>query len=174
MISHIDKTAPKFPKGTANNAWAIACWNDRFTEFLHRFIEDKRDDYRYNGFGNFPELLFGDVIDAAIADKQMSVKGSFISPDKGYYLDITEPSKYFQAVMHYHGPHGVRTSQRHAVVSADRTSAIVFISHSSAQKAVADNLHFMLSQAGYDPKLDAYDIRAGQQIPKRSRLRARR
>ena len=70
VISHIDKTAPRFPRTTANNSWAIACWNDRFTEFLHRFIENKREDYRYRGFGQFPELLFGDVIDAAIADKQ--------------------------------------------------------------------------------------------------------
>ena len=43
----------------------------------------------------------------------------------------------------------------------------VFISHSSVQKADADDLHFMLTQAGYEPILDSYDISGGQSIPKR-------
>ena len=99
------------------------------------------------------------------ADKQMSVAASFISLDKGYYLDITEPTKYFQAVLHYHAARAIRAPQPNPAGSLAKPR--VFISHSSAQKRSADDLHLILSQAGYDPKLDAYDIRPGQEIPKR-------
>ena len=165
---HIDKTARDFPRERAKNAWAIACWNARFTEFLHKFIEDKREEYRYTGFGHFKELLFGDVIDAAISSRDIVVTASFISEERGYYLDITEPAKYFQAVLHYHSPQARNSElQGRPHLPANRERLRVFISHSSKQKATADDLHFMLKQAGYDPILDSYDIKGGQQIPKR-------
>ena len=40
----------------------------------------------------------------------------------------------------------------------------VFISYSSKQKAHADDLHYMLEKAGYEPILDNYDIKGGQRI----------
>lgn len=46
----------------------------------------------------------------------------------------------------------------------NRDEIEIFISHSSAQKADAENLHFMLSQSGYKPILDNYDILGGQNI----------
>lgn len=164
---HIDKTARDFPRDRANNSWAIACWNDRFTEFLHKFVEDRREEYRFTGFGHFKELLFGDVIDAAISSRDIVVTASFVSEERGYYLDITEPAKYFQAVLHYHTPRGRHLEHGNRSVAGNRERLRVFISHSSKQKAYADDLHFMLKQAGYDPILDSYDIKGGQQIPKR-------
>jgi hypothetical protein len=165
VTSHIDKTSRDFPRGRADNTWAIACWNDRFTKFLHEFVNDRREEYRYTGFGHFKELLFGDVIDAAIRSKDLEVTASFVSEDRGFYLDITEPAKYFQAVLHYHIPRSRLTSR--GQMATNREKLNVFISHSSEQKAHADNLHYMLKQGGYEPILDSYDIKGGQQIPKR-------
>lgn len=110
VTSHVDKTARDFPLDRADNAWAIACWSDRFTDFMHAFVQEKRQDYKFTGFGTFKELLFGDIIDAAILSPDLSVTASFVGGDHGYYLDITEPAKYFQAVLHYHNSRvGLRT-----------------------------------------------------------------
>ena len=40
----------------------------------------------------------------------------------------------------------------------------VFISHSSKQKGAADNLHYMLESAGFQPILDSYEISGGDKI----------
>ena len=165
VFSHIDKTHKNFPADRADNAWAIAAWGPRFTEFLHEFVNRRRDDYRYTGFGPFPELLFGDIIDAAISDHSLVVTAGFVSPEQGYYLDVTDPDKYFKAVLHYHAP-----SRGSASAPARRKKATkprVFISHSSRQKRDADNLHLILSQNDFEPTLDSFDVAGGQEIRRR-------
>ena len=57
--SHVDKTSAKFPSG-ADNAWAIACWTGKFTEYMHDFIATKRKAMKINGSCAPKELLFGD------------------------------------------------------------------------------------------------------------------
>jgi hypothetical protein len=37
------------------------------------------------------ELLFGDLIDAAIADPSVHIVGDFVDENDGFYWDITEP-----------------------------------------------------------------------------------
>ena len=101
VTSHVDKTARNFPRDRANNAWAVACWGSRFTDFLHRFVVEKRPDYEYPGFGYFKQMLFGDVIDAALQSDELVVTAGYVSKDHGFWLAITEPEKYFQAVRHY-------------------------------------------------------------------------
>ncbi|MEM9030140.1 MAG: toll/interleukin-1 receptor domain-containing protein [Pseudomonadota bacterium] len=166
--SHVDKTSKNFPFESADNAWAIACWNDRFTNFLHEYVESSRDSYKYTGFGEFRELLFGDIIDAAINSPNLRVCADYISNDSGYYLDVTEPSKYFDAVLHYHSTSkNSKSGKSENSQRRRRENKQIFISHSSFQKDKADDLHFMLKQAGYAPVLDSYDIHGGQQISKR-------
>ena len=98
--SHIDKTAPNFPVD-ADNSWAIACWNDRFTHFLHHYLE-KRLARTYQHSARLPtELLFGEVIDAAIEDSGMKVVADFIDEWHGLYWDITEPEKFFELLRYY-------------------------------------------------------------------------
>ena len=165
ILSHIDKAHKDFPTDRADNAWAIAAWGARFTEFLHDFVSKRREEYRYTGFGPFPELLFGDIIDAALADRSLVVTAGFVSAERGYYLDVTDPEKYFKAVLHYHVP-GLRAGAspgRRRKVTPPR----VFISHSNQQKRDADNLHLILSQNGFQPTLDSFDVAGGQEIRRR-------
>lgn len=106
--SHIDKTAPNFPVD-ADNAWAIACWNGRFTDFLHQHLE-KRIARAYRPSARLPtELLFGEVIDAAIEDSDLKVVADFVDEWHGLYWDITEPEKFFELLRYY--DRGVNHSQ---------------------------------------------------------------
>jgi glucose-1-phosphate thymidylyltransferase len=163
VTSHVDKTARNFPRERANNAWAVACWGLRFTDFIHRFVKEKRPDYEYRGVEHFKPMLFGDVIDAALHSNELVVTAGYVSRDHGFWLAITEPEKYFQALLHYHAPPPLAPPP-----GRDRPK--IFISHSNKQKGRADDLHFMLKHAGYEPVLDSYDIFGGQQIPKRIEL----
>ena len=163
VLNHIDKTSPEFPSDRADNAWAIACWNGRFTEFMHNFIENKRNNYKNSGNLREKELLFGDIIDAAISSKEFNICADFISKDEGYYLDITEPKKYFEAVLHYHES-VVDNRYFDGSRNVTKLETKIFISHSSIQKKHAEKLHKLLKSAGFYPILDAYDISPGQNI----------
>lgn len=98
--SHVDKTSVRFPEG-ADNAWAIACWNAKFTNFVHTLLREKSHPVIQNTLKNGTELLFGDMIDAAIADSAINVVADFVDEGKGFYWDITKPEKYFQLLRHY-------------------------------------------------------------------------
>jgi hypothetical protein len=172
VLNHIDKTHKDFPTEKVDNAWAIACWNSNFTEFMHKFIENSRENYRYSGFGQRDELLFGDIIDAALKSKQIKVCADFIDIEKGYYLDISEPKKYFQAVLHYHSNVlGKIKGEKALPFRSDKpdkgTGKSIFISHSSKQKVYADDLHFYLQTLGYNPILDSYEIAGGEKLTKK-------
>jgi glucose-1-phosphate thymidylyltransferase len=169
VLSHIDKTHKDFPADVADNAWAIACWNDKFTEFIHEFILKNHEKYRHTGFGETKELLFGDIIDAAIESRRVNIYADFIDKEKGYYLDISEPRKYFKAVLHYHTPSLINGERINATKGGNRQKKKlkVFISHSSKQRELADDLHYMLSKLTFEPYLDKYDIKPGEQLSKK-------
>lgn len=100
VLSHIDKTQPDFPDN-ADNAWAIASWTRKFTEYMHEYLENRAAKMRRNLLPPDKELLFGDIIDAAIADVSLHVVADFIGENEGFYWDITEPEKYFDLLRHY-------------------------------------------------------------------------
>lgn len=99
VVRQIDKTNKRFPWNKADNMWGIACWNSRFADFMHTFIRQNRENYRYAGSGKSKEMLFGNVIDAAITSDDITVCAAFIDTEKGYYVDIGEPERYFQAII---------------------------------------------------------------------------
>jgi hypothetical protein len=100
VLSHVDKTQSGFPDN-ADNSWAIACWNGRFTKYIHEYLKGKALRRRRNRSPIEKELLFGDIIDAAIAAPPVHVVADFVEDDDGFYWDITEPEKYFDLLRHY-------------------------------------------------------------------------
>jgi hypothetical protein len=100
VTGHIDKTHPEFPQH-ADNAWAIACWTKKFTEYMHDLLGKriKKTEHGLSPAGQ--ELLFGDVIDASIADPSVHTVGDFVDESEGFYWDIAEPEKYFDLLRHY-------------------------------------------------------------------------
>lgn len=97
---HVDKTSQDFPD-SADNSWAIACWTRKFTEYMHDLLA--RKTRKTGRIPSLPskELLFGDLIDAAIADPSVHIVGDFIDENDGFYWDITEPEKYFDLLRSY-------------------------------------------------------------------------
>ena len=72
--------------------WGIAVWNPGFTEFLHEYlIEVKQDE----NLPELPEIPIGNVIQAAI-DKGFKVEAETF--DDGSYLDIGTPDDLIKAV----------------------------------------------------------------------------
>lgn len=109
---HIDKTNPHFPD-TANNSWAIACWKKTFTEVMHKFLGEQGTTI-INGkqrMGEEPELLFGDVIEAALNTPGLTVIADFVDQKRGFYWDITNPEKYFD-LLKYRSPIKLRSAEK--------------------------------------------------------------
>lgn len=100
VLSHTDKTSAKFPSD-ADNSWAIVCWNKDFTAYLHELVQRRSHPKILSSYGQRKELLFGDIIDAAIEDQSVQVVADFMDEQRGFYWDITEPEKYFQLLRHY-------------------------------------------------------------------------
>jgi len=100
VTSHLDKTSSRHPEG-ADNAWAIACWNRKFTQYMHDLILRKSHPTIRNAFKAPTELLFGDVIDIAISDRSVHTIADYVDEQNGFYWDITEPEKYFQLLRYY-------------------------------------------------------------------------
>ncbi len=78
---------------TLRYTWSLAVWTPRFTDYLHRFVQDRAarpagDD------PSEPELYVGDVIQAAIHDGLSCAVMSF--PD-GESLDIGTPESLHRA-----------------------------------------------------------------------------
>lgn len=99
VTGHVDKTSPDFPD-SADNSWAVAAWNTRFTEFMHAELASGRLLPRRNARVEH-EVLFGDVIDLAMADRSVIVVADYVDETSGFYWDITEPDKYFDLLRFY-------------------------------------------------------------------------
>lgn len=97
VISHIDKTNKEFPT-YADNSWAIACWNTKFTDYLHNYLNERLN---IRPVSKNRELLFGHIIDQAILEPSLNVVADFVDKDNGFYWDITEPEKYFDLLRYY-------------------------------------------------------------------------
>ena len=69
---------------------------------------------------------------------------------------------YSSPVLEVHGYRASRNYKEQRNMNKPNTiGKKVFISYSSKQKAHADDLHYMLEKAGYEPILDNYDIKGG-------------
>ena len=90
VVAHVDK-----PRVTELEwMWGIACWGPRFTELLHRYVQ--------NRVSLVPELerelVLGDIFDAAIAGG-LRVKGLPIQD--GDYVDVGTYEDLKLAVLKY-------------------------------------------------------------------------
>ena len=96
VVRHIDKTSKSFPEN-ADNAWGIACWNKRFTHYIHDLLQKKPGSRLRKPRSE--EIYFGDIVDAAMEEyPNLSVVADYI--DRGFYWDIGEPEKYFEFLRH--------------------------------------------------------------------------
>jgi glucose-1-phosphate thymidylyltransferase len=100
VSSHFDKTSPQYP-GLAENTWAIACWSRKFTQYMHELLRQKNHPTIRSAHQRGTELLFGDIIDIAVADRSIHTIADFVDEKNGFYWDITEPEKYFQLLRYY-------------------------------------------------------------------------
>jgi len=128
VTSHFDKTSRQYPE-LADNTWAIACWNRKFTQYMHDLLRQRSNSTIRGAYKAGTELLFGDVIDVAVADHSIHTIADFVDEKNGFYWDITEPEKYFQ-LLRYYSPGDVGPQLVPDSVAANRTnSKRVFIGH---------------------------------------------
>lgn len=88
--------------------WAIAVWRPSFTEFLHQFVEAKRQaligeqsPVLMKEMPDYTETPIGDVIVGAIAN---NLRVEALPFEDGQYLDIGTPANLVNAVYHYGNP----------------------------------------------------------------------
>ncbi|MFG6107128.1 sugar phosphate nucleotidyltransferase [Leptothoe sp. EHU-05/26/07-4] len=88
--------------------WAIAVWRPSFTEFLHQFVETKRQaligdqsPMLLKEMPDYAETPIGDVIVSAIAN---NLRVEAVPFETGHYLDIGTPENLINAVYHYGKP----------------------------------------------------------------------
>jgi len=93
---HVDKTSLNFPS-EANNAWAVVCWNQKFTQFMHETLKKHPKNRTFSR-----ELLFGSIIDEAIDDPAIRIVADYVDEDSGFYWDIGDPEKYFDLLRSYY------------------------------------------------------------------------
>jgi hypothetical protein len=86
VLSHIDKTDQEFPVN-ADNAWAIVCWNKKFTDYMHNYLNERLST---RPVSKNKEMLFGQIIDQAISEPSLRVVADFVDKNHGFYWDITE------------------------------------------------------------------------------------
>jgi dTDP-glucose pyrophosphorylase len=164
VTRHIDKTSPDFPPD-ADNSWAIACWNRRFSDFMYTQVESHRRA------GKRQELLFGDLIDAAVNRNGLQVVAEYINLQDGFYWDITNPAKYFELIQtghrgFVHDP-SVRTyrtrSQPPSMPSMRNklSRRVIFVSYSSTNAVFANNLTALLKARGIDIQIDSKNMHSG-------------
>ncbi len=127
VISHIDKTYKEFPSD-ADNAWAIACWNVKFTHYMHNFIYENQKLRTKTRTSEKNELLFGNIIDQALKDPTLNVVADFVDRENGFYWDITEPEKYFDLLRYYSIGEPLE-KLRKSVTQKETPSQKIFIGH---------------------------------------------
>ncbi len=118
ILSHVDHTSPTFPT-SADNLWAIACWNPAFTELMHTSLDSRMGS-------RDRDLPFGFLIDEALSASHLRVHASFVDEARGFHWDITDPEKYFKLLRELHSADGIKLPQK-------RTSQRVFIGHGHEQ-----------------------------------------
>ena len=128
VIDHIDKTQPGFPED-AENAWAIVCWSKKFTTYMHKFLAKEISNTKRSG----KELLFGDIIDAAIKTDTIHVVADYVNEKEGFYWDIAKPEKYFDLLRHY-SPGGTPSELKPGAADGDSIKSLnkkdrIFIGH---------------------------------------------
>ena len=111
VFRHIDHTSRNF-SAESNNAWAVACWSRRFTEFMHAELSDGRKIRELASVHGWTEIVFGDVIDLALLTKDMRVVADIIDRRKGFFWDISDPEKYFNLLRSYNPENGQFDRQR--------------------------------------------------------------
>jgi predicted nucleotide-binding protein len=67
-------------------------------------------------------MIFGDLIDGALADKMVHVVADFVDEELGFYWDISDPDKYFDLLRRYY-------STGDAIPGLARKQRRVFIGH---------------------------------------------
>jgi len=75
--------------------WGIAVWKPKFTEFLHEYLIDFKEDIN---LPNLPEIPIGNVIQAGIS-KGLQVEAEAF--ENGSYLDIGTPDDLIKAVQKF-------------------------------------------------------------------------
>jgi glucose-1-phosphate thymidylyltransferase len=160
---HVDKTSARYP-ADANNAWAIAAWSTQFTRLLCDIV-DERD------VNPSEELLFGDIIDAAVDNQHLRVVADLIDPENGFYWDIADPEKYFELLQSGRrggpgscGALGQRVPPSSHVArrkSGRPEQPSFFISYSSVDRSYAENLKALLGAYGAETHIDTVDIGSG-------------
>lgn len=78
-------------KSNLTYGWAIACWNTRFTEFMHQHLQQVEAQLKASG----KELSVGEVVQAAI-DNGLKVQS--VRFDDGNCLDVGTPEDLQQAI----------------------------------------------------------------------------
>ena len=156
VSSHVDKTSPHFP-AHAENSWAIVAWGEKFTGLLC----DAVDTGRRSPLGG--ELLFGDLIDMAIAHPNLTVSADFIDRRQGFYWDITNPAKYFELIQM--GRQDSSNTGRVAETpsknpASDHLQRSFFISHSAMDSAYAHNLVALLTANKIHGSANGKDLRS--------------
>jgi len=170
VIRHIDKTNTRSFPSSADNAWAVACWNRNFTEFMHEFLAGRKSP-------RSEELIFGDVIDKAIDRDDLKVVADYAGT---FYWDITEPEKYFDLLRRTSPVERVQTDRVADIVAPDGQSVLaapsartqkdneakIFLSHKTADKPLVERYYAALKQLGFHPWLDEHDMPAGSNVPR--------
>jgi len=87
----------KPPQSDLRFMWGIAVWKPEFTEFLHEYLIDIKEDIN---LPNLPEIPIGNVIQAAIS-KGLQVEAEAF--ENGSYLDIGTPDDLIRAVRGFAG-----------------------------------------------------------------------
>ncbi len=118
VLSHVDHTSPNFPS-SADNLWAIACWNPTFTEFIHKCLLSRTSP-------RDRDLPFGILIDEALSASSFRVLGTFVDENRGFHWDITDPEKYFNLLRQLHSADGAQRPYK-------GRSQRIFIGHGHAQ-----------------------------------------
>ena len=111
VVDHIDHSSRSFPM-RANNAWAVACWNKRFSQFMHNALKDGTDLRRLASKRGWTEIVFGDVIDLALQSPNLRVVADYVDRRDGFFWDISDPEKYFNLLRSYNIENGRFARQR--------------------------------------------------------------
>lgn len=164
VTKHIDKTSPDFPSN-ADNSWAIACWNRRFSDFMYDQVELHRKS------GNRQELLFGDLIDAAVSRAGLRVAADYVDLQNGFYWDITNPAKYFELIQtghrgfaHDQSKHVYKREGSASFIPLTRSQLsrrVVFVSYSSSDVVFANNMTALLQARGVETQIDSKNMHSG-------------
>ncbi|HEX8933398.1 MAG TPA: TIR domain-containing protein, partial [Pseudonocardiaceae bacterium] len=161
---HVDKTSARYP-ADANNAWAIAAWSTQFTRLLCDIVDNRDVDPS-------EELLFGDIIDAAVDDQHLRVVADLIDPENGFYWDIADPEKYFELLQtgRRGGSAGSHGALSHRVSPPSHFARrnfgrpeqpAFFISYSSVDRSYAENLKALLGAYGAETHIDTVGMGSG-------------